>query len=45
MKNVVKNKINGFKTIMKNTYYAKTDSEFNAIITDLKNKNLWYTYN
>lgn len=23
MKNVVKNKINGFKTIMKNTYYAK----------------------
>ena len=29
----------------KNTYYAKTDSEFNAIITDLKNKNLWYTYN
>ena len=28
----------------KNTYYAKTDSEFNAIITDLKNKNLWYTY-
>lgn len=29
----------------KNTYYAKTDSEFNAIIADLKNKNLWYTYN
>lgn len=28
----------------KNTYYAKTDSEFNAIIADLKNKNLWYTY-
>lgn len=29
----------------KNTYYAKTDSEFNAIIADLKSKNLWYTYN
>lgn len=29
----------------KNTYYAKTDSEFNAIIVDLKSKNLWYTYN
>ena len=29
----------------KKTYYAKTQSEFNAIIADLKNQGLWYVYN
>lgn len=28
----------------KKTYYAKNQSEFNAIINDLKNQGLWYVY-